>query len=326
MTIFYESSVTIEELDLSPGSTTWFPIPPSISYQNKTMTPGDSNIRARLTGSNQATHRSFLGKKSPSLELIWDDVGNNKFLNHSTLKHSIGELAELSSSDDEGQINQTGCGAIADGPKIYFHTCPGHLVVITTHPSKHTAQPGIDILKCVSSFAIPGSINLTDKSQENSDLKKILDNINLVLENHDKKIDTISEKKIRHKMISLQDIFTDLVYQTNLYSFQQTGRFIQASGNEMRDFISIHILMGIVEMPCYLDYWNNKFRYSQIADTMTFLHFTDNHLQDSDRYYNVRPIAEKIRINCLKLENVNKFSIDEMMIPYEGRKARNKKQ
>lgn len=132
-----------------------------------------------------------------------------------------------------------------------------------------------------------------------------------------------------------QDIFTDLVDQTNLYSVQQTGRSIQASENDMRDFISIHILMGIVEMPCYLDYWSNRFRYSQIADIMTlkryqqirrFLHFTDNNLQDSDRYYKVRPIAEKIRINCLKQENENKFSIDEMMIPYKGRKAGNRKQ
>ncbi|CAH0728216.1 unnamed protein product, partial [Brenthis ino] len=132
-----------------------------------------------------------------------------------------------------------------------------------------------------------------------------------------------------------EDIFTDLVDQTNLYSVQQTGRSIQASENEMRDFISIHILMGIVEMPCYLDYWSNSFRYGQIADIMTlkryqqirrFLHFSDNNLQDSDRYYKVRPIAEKIRRNCLKQENENKFSIDEMMIPYKGRKAGNRKQ
>ncbi|KAF9422927.1 hypothetical protein HW555_001470 [Spodoptera exigua] len=132
-----------------------------------------------------------------------------------------------------------------------------------------------------------------------------------------------------------EDIFTDLVEQTNLYSVQQTGKSIQVSEDEMRDFISMHIMMGIVEMPCYLDYWSNKFRYGQIADVMPlkryqqirrFLHFNDNNLQDLDRYYKVRPIVEKIRRNCLKQENENKFSVDEMMIPYKGRKAGNRKQ
>lgn len=64
-------------------------------------------------------------------------------------------------------------------------------------------------------------------------------------------------------------------------------------------------------------------RYKQIR---RFLHFADNSLEDTDRYYKVRPIAEKIRKNCLLQENENKFSIDEMMIAYKGRKAGNRKQ
>ncbi|CAG9563425.1 unnamed protein product [Danaus chrysippus] len=105
----------------------------------------------------------------------------------------------------------------------------------------------------------------------------------------------------------------------------------------MRDFIAIHILvlMGIVSMPSYLDYNSSRFRYAPIADVMSlklyqqigrFLHFADNSLEDTDRYYKVRPIAEKIRKNCLLQENENKFSIDEMTIAYKGRKAGNRKQ
>lgn len=113
------------------------------------------------------------------------------------------------------------------------------------------------------------------------------------------------------------------------------GKSIQVTGNEMHDFLCIHILMGIVEMPSYLDYWSSRFRYTQIADLMSlkryqqirrFLHFVDNSLEDNDRYYKVRTVAEKVRKNCLKKEYDNKFSVDEMMIPYKGRKAGNRKQ
>lgn len=131
------------------------------------------------------------------------------------------------------------------------------------------------------------------------------------------------------------DIVTDITVQSNLYSVQKTGKSIQVTEDEMRDFIAIHILMGIVSMPSYLDYWSSRFRYAPIADLMSlkryqqirrFLHFADNSLEDTDRYYKVRPIAEKIRKNCLLQENENKFSIDEMMIAYKGRKAGNRKQ
>lgn len=64
-------------------------------------------------------------------------------------------------------------------------------------------------------------------------------------------------------------------------------------------------------------------RYQQIR---RFLHFADNTLEDGDRYYKVRPVVEKIKENCLKFETERKFSIDEMMIPYKGRKSGSRKQ
>lgn len=106
---------------------------------------------------------------------------------------------------------------------------------------------------------------------------------------------------------------TDITVQSNLYSVQKTGKSIQVTEDEMRDFIAIHILMGIVSMPSYLHYWSSRFRYAPIADLMSlkryqqirrFLHFADNSLEDTDRYYKVRPIAEKIRktVCCKKMK------------------------
>ncbi|KAI8432607.1 hypothetical protein MSG28_013593 [Choristoneura fumiferana] len=40
----------------------------------------------------------------------------------------------------------------------------------------------------------------------------------------------------------------------------------------------------------------------------------------------MRPFLEKIRKNCLAQERETKFSIDEMMIPYKGKKAGNRRQ
>lgn len=131
------------------------------------------------------------------------------------------------------------------------------------------------------------------------------------------------------------DIITDIINETNAYSIQKTGRSIQVTHNDLRDFLAIHIMMGIVPMNSYLDYWSVKYRYDKVADVMPlkryeqirrFIHFTDNNFENTDRYYKIRPVMEKIRQNCLAHEDENKFSIDEMMIAYKGHKAGKRRQ
>lgn len=116
------------------------------------------------------------------------------------------------------------------------------------------------------------------------------------------------------------EIITFIVEQTNIYSVQQTGKSIQLCDVEFRDFLAIQIIMGIVAMPSYIDFWSCNFRYGLVADLMSlkryqqirrFLHFADNTLEDGDRYYKVRPVLEKIKENYLKFETERKFSIDD---------------
>ncbi|KAF9419010.1 hypothetical protein HW555_004337 [Spodoptera exigua] len=130
--------------------------------------------------------------------------------------------------------------------------------------------------------------------------------------------------------------YINLPEDTNLYSVQQTAKSIQLSEEEFKDFLAIHIIMGIVVMPSYLDYWSDKFRYAKVGDIMSlkryqqvrrYLHFVDNNMDDGDKYYKVRPVVEQIRQNCLKQQKTEtKFSIDEMMIAYKGSKAGKRKQ
>ncbi|XP_046971065.1 piggyBac transposable element-derived protein 2-like [Vanessa cardui] len=132
------------------------------------------------------------------------------------------------------------------------------------------------------------------------------------------------------------NILSSIVEQTNLYSVHETGKSIQLSEEEFRDFLALHVIMGIVVMPSYLDYWSDKFRYAKIADIMSlkryqqirrYLHFVDNNMADGDKYFKVRPVVEQIRQNCLKQQKIeSKFSIDEMMIAYKGSKAGKRKQ
>ncbi|RVE41092.1 hypothetical protein evm_014257 [Chilo suppressalis] len=112
-------------------------------------------------------------------------------------------------------------------------------------------------------------------------------------------------------------------------------RCINIASDDIRDFIAITLLMGVVQMPAYRDYWSNSLRYPQIANIMSlkkdekirrYLHFVDNTYANDDRYFKVRPILEKIRNNCLQLVEEGRYSIEEMMVPYKGTRAGSRRQ
>ena len=113
------------------------------------------------------------------------------------------------------------------------------------------------------------------------------------------------------------DSITDiLVEQTNLYSVQITGRSIDTNRNEMEQFLGIHMLMSIVNLPSYQMYWANETRYAPVADIMSrnrfkklrqYLHANDNTKKDegenkSNKVYKVQPILDAVRNNCIKIE------------------------
>lgn len=131
------------------------------------------------------------------------------------------------------------------------------------------------------------------------------------------------------------DIVQLIVEQTNLYSTQQTNKCVDTNFEELQDFLGIELMMGVVHMPAYTDYWALETRYAPIADIMPLkryqalrrsLHFVDNEDINTDRYFKVRPILEHVRRNCLKIEPEVRNSVDEMMVPYKGTKAGSRRQ
>nr|CAH7712836.1 unnamed protein product [Callosobruchus chinensis] len=64
-------------------------------------------------------------------------------------------------------------------------------------------------------------------------------------------------------------------------------------------------------------------RYQQIR---RYIHFVNNANQNDDPYFKIRPALEIVRRNCIAVEEEKKQSIDEMMIPYKGKKVGSKRQ
>lgn len=135
------------------------------------------------------------------------------------------------------------------------------------------------------------------------------------------------------------DIAKLIVNYTNLYSVQTTGTSINLTVNELWDFISILLIMGVMKLPNYVDYWSREWNVPQISSKMSlkkfrsirrFLRFCDNSLYDPlteiDRFFKIRPFVEKLRENFLKIEPENNYSVDEMMIPHKGKRCGSIKQ
>lgn len=134
------------------------------------------------------------------------------------------------------------------------------------------------------------------------------------------------------------DLMLEIVHQTNLYSTQMRGSSANTSTREMTDFVSIVLLMGVIDLPAYEDYWAANTRIEQVASLMPvkrfkllrrYIHFNDNTQlteDTNDRYYKVRPLIEKVRKNFRKYHTENSYSIDETMVAYKGTRAGNLRQ
>lgn len=91
------------------------------------------------------------------------------------------------------------------------------------------------------------------------------------------------------------------------------------------------LMMGVLHLPSYEDYWSAGSRIPDVADLMPikrfkllrrFIHFNNNELitqNIKDRYFKVRPLNKKF----LKFHLENDFSIDETMIAHKGTRAGN---
>ena len=134
-----------------------------------------------------------------------------------------------------------------------------------------------------------------------------------------------------------QPIFDEISNQTNIYGHEKSGLALNTSACETEQFIGLHMIMSVFKMPSYRMFWSNATRYPTVADCMsrkrfdtlrTYVHMNDNvNLKEKgqpgyDPCFKFRPVYyDKVRGNCLKVENEEVHSIDEQIIPFKGRLA-----
>lgn len=144
------------------------------------------------------------------------------------------------------------------------------------------------------------------------------------------------------------EFFDLLVEQTNLYAAQYkrenpnlppnscANSWEETNRNEMKKFLALVLLMGIVRKPEVSDYWstnpllkgsifNSVMPRNHFQSILQFLHFADNsryHANDPkhDRLYKVRPVVEylvsKFKSVYIPEEHI---SIDEELLLWKGR-------
>lgn len=106
------------------------------------------------------------------------------------------------------------------------------------------------------------------------------------------------------------DIISNMVEQTNLYSVQKSSVSVCTSVEEKEKFVSIHIMKGIIKVPQVHLYWQEYLNIPYISDVMSrnrFLKPLNNlHLNnntnmthrgspDHDILFKVRPLVDALR-------------------------------
>lgn len=128
-----------------------------------------------------------------------------------------------------------------------------------------------------------------------------------------------------------------IVFQTNLYALQQDiSNPLNFTKGELMVFLGINIVMTYICYPRVRMYWSSQpgLRCNFFADKMSvnrfekirrYLHFTDNNAvrdDGNDKLWKIRPVLERLREtfrNAMDPEECH--SVDEMMIPFTGRRS-----
>ena len=120
------------------------------------------------------------------------------------------------------------------------------------------------------------------------------------------------------------EIITDVVEQTNLYSYQKKQKNIMTTKEEIRSLIGVMMKMDIVSLPSYKCYWLQQLRYSPVAVMsrnrfqllLENLHFVNNdEIDKNDKLAKIRPIVDIVRNQCIEVEPEEDHRVDEHIIP-----------
>lgn len=162
-------------------------------------------------------------------------------------------------------------------------------------------------------------------------------------------LDSVTNVPIRNKLpvdiyslFLTDDIIDKIVEETNKYADKyllekeitaksRSKAWKPTDANEMRQFFSVILTMGLNKVPHFHDYWSKKsiYRNEYICSLMgrdrfilllKFWHFSDERNDTEDRLYKIRQILNMLNNRFRDILTPGKFIvIDESMIPWRGR-------
>ena len=135
-----------------------------------------------------------------------------------------------------------------------------------------------------------------------------------------------------------EELLNEMVIETNRYA-DQKGKITQlpkariknwknTNINEMKFFLSLQILIGLVQIPKLSNYWSNNVLYSneitklisrnRFELLLSNWHFANNEANDmSTRLYKIKPLIDHIRKQFqLAIMPSNNICIDESLVPF----------
>lgn len=143
-------------------------------------------------------------------------------------------------------------------------------------------------------------------------------------------------------LIFSEEIYQLLVVQTNLYAELCTAtkpddKWRPVTMEEMKAFIGIHVVMSVIQLPTYKQYWttDSLFKIPSVPAIMTrdrfekilkYFHCNDSRTNpprgdvNHDKIHHIRPVFDSVQARLVQNYRPHKdVAIDEAMIPFRGR-------
>ena len=113
-----------------------------------------------------------------------------------------------------------------------------------------------------------------------------------------------------------------------MYCVHKTGKTLNTNKNEIEQFLEIHIMAGIVNMPSYRMYWADTTRLELIEDVMrNYFHINDNSTMKAlddpqyDKLFKLKPFVDSIKSSFQEIEVEEYNSVDELITSFKGRSS-----
>ncbi|XP_072047401.1 piggyBac transposable element-derived protein 3-like [Amphiura filiformis] len=127
------------------------------------------------------------------------------------------------------------------------------------------------------------------------------------------------------------EIFQTFAEETNRYYFQQKGRNLRTTADEIRKFFGVSIIMANLHFPRIRMFWHRATRIDRIVDAMQVNRYfqlrknvhinaaREPDTQNQNKFWKMQPVMDAVRNRCLELPREEYTAVDEQMIPFTGR-------